>query len=261
VDYVNQGGRLILIGRVCEEGFDHNECTILKEALGIKQVNSDQPFASNHINVFNYQDVPVSFLESYAGEFDEVFATRANGEAVGFIKMMGMGKVIVFGAAIAVNTLDDLAIIHLMALKMDCPSPFILSNWADVHLSRGEKDSFLFINNYQDDPVETTIMYAGKILFGGNAIRLSARRGAILPLDWQIKPGVMIHYATSEIVEVSDDGSAIILKTDQNDFFAELTLVGYRCDQPIPLERVGDIQRVRLHGMYGHIHLASVPRS
>jgi hypothetical protein len=53
-------------------------------------------------------------VESYTGQFDEVFARRSDGGATGFLKTLGKGQVMVFGAALAANTLDDLDILHRM---------------------------------------------------------------------------------------------------------------------------------------------------
>jgi beta-galactosidase len=253
VDYINRGGRLILAGRICIEDFNHRGCTILKNAIGIKQIHGDLPFVSNFINAFQYHDIPVSFLETYSGAFDEVFATR--GEVVGFIKKIGGGEVMVFGAAMTTNTLDDLDIVNQMALKMNCPPLFIVSNWADVRLSRGENGSFLFINNYQDDPVETTIKYKNELLFGGNTVNIPARRGLILPLDWQLREDVMINYLTAEIVEITDAGSMITIKTSQDEFDTEITLGGYHCDHSITIEKSTGVQQIGMHSKEGVIVL------
>jgi beta-galactosidase len=121
-----------------------------------------------------------------------VFATSAEGEAVGFVKQVGSGTVMVFGAALAANTLDDLDILHQMANRMNCPPLFTMSDWADARLSEGENGSFLFVNNYQDDPIETAITSGDVSLLGGHSLSLPARRGVILPLEWQVKPGILI---------------------------------------------------------------------
>jgi beta-galactosidase len=44
VDYVNQGGKLILVGRMCVEDCNHKPCTILKDALEIQNINGDASF-------------------------------------------------------------------------------------------------------------------------------------------------------------------------------------------------------------------------
>jgi beta-galactosidase len=255
VEYLHQGGKLVLAGRMCVEDFSQQPCTVLQEALGIDTISSDPPFVLSAIRAFDYEDVPVSFVETYTGQFDEVFATRNDGEVVGFVKTVGKGKAMMFGAAMTVNHLDDLDIVHRMALKMDCPPAFKLSNWADVRLSRGENGSFLFINNYQDDPVEATIKHHDHALLGGHPVHIPARQGLILPIDWRPKEGVIVNYVTAEIVGVADDGPEITLKTSQESFTAELTLSGYRCDHAISIQDFGQTQRIKVHSNTGKIVL------
>lgn len=226
VEYVSAGGKLILIGRMGLEEFNHQPCTLLKDTLGIARIEGGEPFQPQLIRAFDYPDVPASFVERYTGQFNEVFAA-ADGEVVGFCQTVGKGRVMLFGAALAANTLNDLDILHQMANRMDCPPLFTVSDWADVRLSEGENGSFLFVNNYQDDPVETTIASAGKTLFAGNPLTLPARRGLILPLEWRPRPGVIIHYVTAEAVELQEAGNTLTLRLDPPDFIAEFTLDGY----------------------------------
>jgi beta-galactosidase len=239
---------------MCLEDFNRETCTILKDALGITGIQSDTPFVNGRINAFHYQDVPVSFVETYTGIFDEVFATNDNEGVVGFVKTMGKGKVMMLAAALSANTLDDLDIVHQMALKMGCQPLFQLDNWADVRISHGPKGNFLFINNYQDDPVETAIVYLGKSLVGGNKVYLPARRGLILPLNWQITADMTLHYVTSEIVKVIKDGTTVILKTAQNEFYAEMTLPkNFHCDEAVILKQGDEAQHIRVCGKEGMI--------
>lgn len=252
VSYVQQGGSLILAGRMCDEDFQHTPCTILKDAFGIERVQSDPPFTQRLVRAFNYQDIPVSFMETYTGDFTEVFATYEHGDVVGFVKKVGKGSVMVFGAALAANTLDDLDIFHQMARRMGCQPLFTPSQWVDVHLSRGDRGSFLFINNYQDDPVETTIQLGNMVMFTGNPVYLPARRGVILPLDWRLSPGITLHYITSEVVDITDNGSEVRIATDQKEFYAEVTLDGYHCDS-ISDYALMDSGRIRIHGTDGGV--------
>lgn len=178
-----------------------------------------------------------------------------NGMTAGFIKHMGPGRVMVFGAALAANTLDDLDVVHQMADRMDCPPLFETDPWADVRISCAENGNFLFVNHYQDDPLETRIKYQNEIMFGGNPVRLPARRGLILPVEWRLNDGVLIHYVTSEIVEIAEDGSGIMLKMDQNEFDAELTLSGYDCDHADSIKESGGSRRIRIQGHDGVIRL------
>ncbi|MBX3062200.1 MAG: beta-galactosidase [Anaerolineae bacterium] len=253
-NYVREGGNLILVGRICDQTSDHSPCTILQEAMGIQRVRSDAPNISVRIRAFDYPDIPVTYQETYSGEFDEVFATSSDGQTVGFLKQLGTGRVMLLGAAFAANTFVDLDILHQMANRMGCHSLFTMTEWADVRLSEGENGRFLFVSNYQDDPVETIISSSGVPQFGGNAISLPARRGAILPLDWRIRPGVVIHYVTSEITGVQEANGRLTLTTEQAEFVAEMSLKDYRCADSLNPQSLGS-QRWKLQGTNGTIEL------
>jgi len=156
------------------------------------------------------------------------------------------------GAALAANTLDDLDIVHQMANRIGCPSLFTMTDWTDVRLCEGPNGSFLFINNYQDDPVETVISMDGAPLLGGNPVPLPARRGVILPLDWQPHPGIHLHYSTAEITDVIATTEQITILTEPADFVMEVSLTGYRCDE-MYVEQQSDDNHFVLSGTNGEI--------
>lgn len=253
-DYVRQGGRLVLVGRLCEETFDHAPCTVLKDAIGVQAIRSDPPFTQVEIDVFEYTDVPASFVETYAGAFDEVFATSADGQPVGVMTRVGSGLVLLFGAALPANTLGDLDILNQMAHRVGCLPQFSMSTWADVRRSSGEQGSFLFISNYRDDPIETVICAGDVPLLGGHPVVLPARRGAVLPIDWQVRPGIVVHFLTSEVVEVDADGGRVRLTLAQTDAVAELSLTGYQVVAPSDAQPAG-AGRVAVTVRHGVIEL------
>jgi beta-galactosidase len=254
-DYLHRGGRLIAAGRMCVADEDGQPCTTLKEALRVESVASDPPFTPSAIRAFGYPHVPASFVETYTGQFDEVFAMRGDDEAVGFVQSAGAGRAVWLGAAMPLYLLEDLDILHRMALKADCPPAFTVSNWVDVRLSRGANGSFLFINNYQDDPVETTLAHHGAAVLGGRPAHLPARQGLILPLDWRVRPGVLLHYATAEITGVAETEGALVLTTSQPAFTAELTLAGWQCDDAVTLADSAAGRRIEVRGQAGQIVL------
>ena len=254
--YARQGGQLIHIGRIAEEGEDGVPATLLKEALGIEEVDSDPPFFYSAIDAFQYVDVPASFVQSYTGRFDHVFARRANGAVVGFVNALGKGRVMMLGAALPADsgeTLIDLDVFHQMALEMDCRPLFQLSEWADVRLSRGPTGSFLFINNYQDDPIAPRISYGDQPLFDGQPVHLPARRGLILPLEWQLDD-VVLHFATGEVTQATTDAGRITLDFVPEECVAELTSAGYVCEQGDIIHEY-DGTRVQIKSRNGRIVL------
>ena len=256
LDYVRAGGRLLLIGRMCREDFDHRPCTLLQDGLGITGVHTAAPFTVQNIRAFQYADVPVTFLETYTGAFDEVFATTEEGATVGFVQQVGAGKVLWFGAAVPANTLEDLDLIQQMGLRLGCRPLFTAEPWVDVRLSEGERGQFLFVANYRDDPVTTTLTCAGDPLCGGNPITLPARRGFILPLEWQAREDVHVHYVTTELTGISETAEGLTLHAAQREFLAELTLpAAYTCERAVTLSQTGASRRVRIQGSAGAITL------
>ncbi|MDX2162409.1 MAG: beta-galactosidase [bacterium] len=255
VDYVQQGGRLILVGRMCRETFDHAPCTLLQDALGIHIQPADAlPFRNTFIHAFGHTDVPVSVVETYTGSFDEVFATSLQGETVGFIQRVGDGQVMMFGASLPANTLDDLDILDQMASRFGCFPLFSLTEWVDVRVSQGERGSFLFVNHYQDDPLTTVISMMGQPLLGGSPVTLPARRGVILPLEWQVKPGITLHYCTAEITGVTEQDGRLHMTTEPADYTAEITLSSDYTPEAQLVERVGP-HRFKLHSTTGVMEL------
>lgn len=254
MDYLNAGGRLVLAGRLPVEDETRAPCTLLLEALDVEIGTSDpMPYPFWHttdITVFGHDDIPARFIESYSGAFDEVFATRASGEVVGFRKQVGAGFALVLGATVSAHTLVDIGLYDQMAEILGIPRLLTMQTWLDARISRGEQGSFLFLNNYQDDPYTTTLALHGQPLFGGHPITLAAHRGMVLPLDWQPAPGVTIHYATSEIKAVRQEGDTLLLETVQPEFVAELSLQGYTCEAA---ETIPGSTRLLLRGQNGRI--------
>jgi len=107
---------------------------------------------------------------------------------------------------------------------MACQPLFKLSEWVDVRVSVERNGRFLFLNNYQDDLVETTIEYQNKTLFGGQPIHIPARQSLILPLEWQLNQDILIHYTTAEISEITDNDPTPMLKTRPATCTAECTI-------------------------------------
>jgi beta-galactosidase len=94
----------------------------------------------------------------------------------------------------------------------------------------------------------------GVPLLGGHLLSLQARRGVILPLEWQVRPGIRVHYVTSEIIDLTDEGERLTFRTEQPEFMAEISLTGYHCNDCLVVEE-SDTGRLKLHGTKGIIEL------
>lgn len=255
VDYAKKGGNLVMVGRMCMEDFYHNPCTILHDAIGIQQINTAQPFQRRDINIFNHKDVPVSFIESYEGDFDEVFATDENNTQIGFIKKFEKGKIFMLGASISVVSLVELDILEQLASQVDCPVLLKFTEWVDARLSVGEDGSFLFINNYKDDPVETIVTREDQSLTKGHVIHVPARHGVILPIEWHLSDQVLVHYITSEVRQITMNDVGLVLETAENNCAAEITLKRFSCENATLIAELEGATRVEVVTNTGKIVL------
>ncbi|MEF3274831.1 MAG: beta-galactosidase [Chloroflexus sp.] len=235
VDYVCAGGKAVVIGRLRTDGE-------LVKALGIR-VTNDPPFMSRRVQVFHITDIPASFVQSYDGELESVFAF-ADGAPVGFRKRLGNGEIVILGTAFPIIAFADLNAFRELAEAVGCTSPFTLTAWADVHLSRGPHGAFLFVNHYDDDPLETRISYYGQPLFDGHPLRLPARSGAILPINWQVRPGITVCYATVEIRGVQETADGLIFTFAQPE--GVICVASSETDAPQTIQFTTDTVRVRL---------------
>jgi len=258
VDYVKQGGKLVLAGRMCVEDFDHKPCTILNDALGIDQLEDYPAFETQNITIFDHEDVPVLFVETYQGDFDEVFAHDKEDATIGFKANIGKGEVYLLGASMPVYSLVELDIFEEIAERVGSPAQFQMKEWVDAHISTGENGSFLFVNHYKDDPVDTLIYFEDESLTGDHPIHLPARQGAILPIDWRVNDDILIHYLTAEVRKVSIDEDLVIIEVAQPNFAGELTLNGVRIEGAKVIDEAEGEVRVEIMGESGKVVLKKV---
>lgn len=113
LDYVSDGGRLVLLGQVPELDENLRPCTILAGALGIESkataahsVDPRQSWRGTHVELA-FEDLerplelcPMQPCTSYAGSFEPVGVTPA-GEAVAFRRPIGKGQAWVLGLDLA----------------------------------------------------------------------------------------------------------------------------------------------------------------
>ncbi|WP_287157949.1 beta-galactosidase [Chloroflexus sp.] len=232
LNYLEAGGKVVLIGRLRTDG-------VLATALNVHP-HTDPPFTSRRVHIFTTPDIPASFVQTYQGDLETVFAT-ADGAAVGFRKRVGQGELIMLGASFPITNLDDLHVFRQLAEWVNCPAPFTLSTWADVRLSRGPDGDFLFVNHYGDDPLETHIHYQGQPLCDGHPIRLPPRSGAILPLNWQVRPGITVRYTTVEVRSITETADGLTFTFAQPEGYACFAV---RINQGSTEDRSESIQHV-----------------
>jgi beta-galactosidase len=202
VNYIFEGGKLILIGRFPQRDDLDQPCTILADALGVQRVIPQEPFSTVLIEGVGYTDIPASFVEPVVGENLQTFAKTSEGLTVGFESKLGLGQVVVLCAAISTNTLDDLDVVRHLARRIGVEPVLKASTWISVRTLKSTQGQLVMLNNYQDDPWEGQVFEGQKALFGGKTIRVAARSGVILPMKWSIDECHTVVWSTTEVREI-----------------------------------------------------------
>lgn len=202
VRYVTEGGKLVLIGRFPQRDEREEPCTGLAHALGIHRVKPFEPFSSVLIHGMGYTDIPASFVEAVEGENLQAFAKTSEGLTVGFERTLGQGKAVVLCAAMSTHTLDDLDAVRNLASRIDCEPALTARPWISIRALESPNGHLVMLNNYQDDPWVGQLFKGKGVLFGGKTIRVEARSGVILPLNWRLDDHYVVEWSTAEVREI-----------------------------------------------------------
>lgn len=212
VRYVQEGGKLVLIGRLPQTDDEDRPCTVLANALGVHHINAGEPFSTVLINGMGYTDIPASFVESVEGDQLQAFCTTAEGRIVGFECTIGLGKAVVLCAAMGTNTLNDLDAVRDLARRIGLSSPLTPQPWISVRSLNSPEGQLVMLNNYQDDPWVGQLHRYDRPLFDGKAIHVAPRSGVILPMNWRLDDHHVIAWSTAEIREIVRTNQAITLR-------------------------------------------------
>lgn len=215
VYYVENGGSLILMGHIPIKDENDEPCSILKEVFSITSMEKPK---EDKMDAFGYTDIPVSLIQSVNGNFDDVFAWTKSKQIIGFKKNIQKGSVTFMGAALSTNCLDDLDVYQKISDLGGIKSPIDSFDWIDMRVLKGPLGSFIFLNNYSDDPWSDTLNYKGKSLMGGRPFELTARSGLICPLDLKLDKDLIINYATVELIEFKRDKNRILLQFSKDGY-------------------------------------------
>lgn len=222
VSYVENGGNLMLYGRLPQYDMEGKACGILKDCLGVGAISYVESGPGYFLSVTpkgcfeGCAEVPCSWAETYEVAHAEVLMERYDtGETSAFLKEVGKGKILMLGTPYICH----LANIRKMLELLGCAPA--LSHTEDNHglfmtvMKNEEQEKYLHILNLDGFEKEAVIRCEGRELFGGKALRIGSRRGLMLPLDLAVE-GVKIRYATGEIVG-HEEGAIRFRLTQQED--------------------------------------------
>lgn len=212
VNYVKNGGQLIISPLLPTKDLNQNDCTIFIDELNIDIIDRKD---WQMIKVGDIDNISSPYTQAY--NVKDGFAYRENSnEVIGFVKEFGQGKVVVFGAGMISEHYYKIDAYHHVAKQIGIDSIVKCDDWLNVFVRKGERGTFIFINNLDEYDKESTFIYKNQLLFEGRKLTIPMRKGFILPIDWFINDDVLVKYSTCEFISLKEDDKQIELVATTN---------------------------------------------
>lgn len=209
VRFVNQGGRLFLVGELPYADMEARPCLVLADALGIrpKRFCAEEPYRYPSLKgekwAADQPEVRVwrcQTFEEHPGAFMRVVGTK---EPTGIEVALGAGKAIVLTG----NYPCHHRFFRTMLARLDvapgmrCDASYGGVIATSVRTKAGER----LVTMINLDPVAKELAFTegGKPLFDGEPIGLDPRSARTLPLG-VVYPGLRIAYSTTDVLGVED---------------------------------------------------------
>ncbi|MCM3720211.1 beta-galactosidase [Fictibacillus phosphorivorans] len=217
VNYMENGGKLILFPTVPVKTMKNVPCTILKDYIGVAVKGHKH---HGFVQIDETENVITNQLEIYETESGAFAWTEDEKEVVAFEKKLGKGTLIMFGIGMdhSFNYQNDLIV--QLAERAGIKSRFQLDEELDLTVRTSpDHGSYLFIQNFDEYKKKTTLHYKGKPLFDGKELTVPQRAGLMLPIDVPLRDDLSITYGTGEIYHLKQEQNKLelFIKIEQNE--------------------------------------------
>ena len=223
--FVENGGSLLLYGRMPVMDMEGNPCTILSERIGIRVAGELDEGILPNLSIqpegiwSEYAEVRTGEAQTYQAENAEVFLrVTGDGGPCGLIRQAGKGK----AAVIATHYIGNRRGIRLLMDALGAGNRLSEdAQYGGIFLDingneNGEK--YLHILNMDFFAKDCRICYNKVELFEGREIFLGAREGLLIPLELKLE-GIKILYSTAEVIG-AEPGSLTFRLSQREDVIA-----------------------------------------
>lgn len=222
VDYVSEGGGLILYGVLPVMDMEGNPCTLLKDALAIGEIHMYQSSGTYYLSVqpAGYigasAEVTAGYAQTYeVNDVQPLLVTADKGEISAFEKSVGKGRIIVIGTPYICHLDNQKKMFDSLGCR-----PGLTQN-AKHHgifmtmMKNDRSERYLHVFNIDGFEKRAQITYNDRLLFDGRELRIGSREGLMLPLDMEID-GKKVIYSTAEIMERSEKSWTLRLTQEED---------------------------------------------
>lgn len=199
--YVSEGGSLIIGPHIPEYDLDGSACRILADALKANPLEQRGGYRLVNLagtaSVFCRQHLVFDEVAP-----DDVWGWEEGNETapVAYQHAVGKGTALVLGVGMTHEYDYQVGLIRDIAAKIGIvPEVQCSHGHALATLRRGAQGSFLSLINVEDEEIETTVTVGQKAAFAGATVRVPARSGVLLPLNYRLTDELQIVYSTAEV--------------------------------------------------------------
>ena len=219
VDYLNEGGKVLLVGEVPEADLEGRSCTVLRDALGLVPVGRHHgthayfPALCASGWAAPLEEMRVGFAQTFATVTPDVLLRLlGTEEACGFDIAVGAGRAIVLTTNLNADPILWAKVFSRLgvspALGHGCAAGGIFM----TSTRTPDRQRLLHLLNLDGFAKVVRPTEHGSALFGGRDLRLGPKAGVMLPLGVRLGPG-KIEWATTEIV--GSDADSVTFRVTQ----------------------------------------------
>lgn len=208
VNYIKDGGNLVLNPEVPTKNMINEDCTILKDFLEIEIVNDS---VWGCVDILEHESINCGGSQIINVPNSTTIATleKDKNAVCGVIKNVGNAQVCILTSKIR-NEWDymNATFTDLFSKVGIVPTVDVVAtdyeDWVNVLVREYNETSFVFVNNFEDFDKEITINVNGQN-FDNNKIIAPLRCGLILPVNWNVSDNLKVIYSMSEVTNVSNN--------------------------------------------------------
>ncbi|MGB9678409.1 MAG: beta-galactosidase [Thermoanaerobacteraceae bacterium] len=249
VEFLKKGGKIFLYGEVPQMDMEGNKCTILQEAIKVKEKeiikNSDDFYLSIYADGWASPrpEVRTDFIQTLIIEEGEaIFRLHGTNEVCGFETNVSKGKII----GVTANYICDINFIKEAMGRLGV-TPMLYHDCNDngiiiTSTVNDNNERFLHLINLDDYEKSVYIYKDNKMLFDGNQISIEGKDGIMIPLNVYINE-IKIIYSTAEIIE-KGEGFIKFRLTQSKDIIVLETLRQIQDNNDYEIYRNGEIHKI-----------------
>ncbi|MFC5465641.1 beta-galactosidase [Lederbergia graminis] len=230
VNFMNEGGKILLYGEVPQFDMEGNECTLLADALDVKVTGEKHGYHGYYlsVNAVNWAaprpetrtHIAQTLTSDTATPILEVYGTN---EMCAFDATVGKGRAVVIAAYYPCDLTFFGRIFEQLGVKATLTHDYEDHGIFSTSTANAEGERFIHLINLDGLDKEFKLYHNGEALFEGRDILLQNKEAVMLPINLKLDIGEIV-YSTAEILNVEANAiefrltqaqDVIALKTDK----------------------------------------------